>query len=260
MARSKSSFRTVFLGAPGAGKGTQAQVLAAGKTELGPVVHISTGDILRTHVAEGTALGKQAKAFMDQGQLVPDDLIIAIVEDRLRKPDVSPAGVLPGVRSVHSGASNPATSKATASGAATSNSNASGAWILDGFPRTVPQAQALDRSLAGLGAALSNVVYFRVPSDVLVKRLTARWTCTQCGAIWNTEFKPTRVVGTCDACGGRLSQRPDDRPEAVVKRLEVFRSQTEPLLNYYRGQNLLVEIDANRTPELVLSDVLALAR
>lgn len=218
-----TSFRTVFLGAPGAGKGTQAQTLAAGKTKLGAVLHISTGDILRQQVAEGTTLGKQAKGFMDQGQLVPDDLIIAIVEDRLRKSD------------------------------------ASGAWILDGFPRTVPQAQALDRSLAGLGKALSGVLYFKVPADVLVKRLTARWTCTKCGAIWNTEFKPTRVAGRCDTCGGALSQRPDDRPEAVTKRLEVFRTQTEPLLTYYRGQKLLRELDANRAPEQVLADVLTAA-
>jgi adenylate kinase len=222
-ATSRNGFRTVFLGAPGAGKGTQAQVLGEGKSTLGPVAHISTGDMLRQHVAEQTPLGKQAKGYMDKGALVPDDLIIAMVEERLRKPD------------------------------------ANGAWILDGFPRTVPQAQALDRSLAGLGKALSSVIYFRVPADVLVKRLTARWTCTQCGAIWNTEFRPTRAQGTCDTCGGRLAQRPDDRPEAVTKRLEVFRAQTEPLLSYYRGQNLLVELDANRPPEQVLSDLLTLA-
>ena len=223
-----TSFRSVFLGAPGAGKGTQAQVLAQGKSRLGAVLHISTGDMLRQHVAGGTALGTKAKGFMDKGQLVPDELIIAMVEDRLRKPD------------------------------------ATGAWILDGFPRTVPQAQALDRSLAGLGKALSSVVYFRVPADVLVKRLTARWTCSQCGAIWNTEFKPTRVAGICDTCGSRLTQRPDDRPDAVQKRLEVFRTQTEPLLSYYRGQKvdgakLLKEVDANQPPEKVLSEVLAFA-
>ena len=223
MPQVQTSFRTVFLGAPGAGKGTQAQTLASGTTKLGSVLHISTGDILRQHVAQGSALGNRAKTFMAQGQLVPDDLIIAIVEDRLAKSD------------------------------------AKGAWILDGFPRTVPQAQALDRSLAGLGKALSSVVYLKVPADVLVKRLTGRWTCTKCGAIWNTEFKPTRAAGICDVCGGTLSQRPDDRPEAVTKRLEVFRSQTEPLLNYYRGQRLLREIDANRPPELVLADLLTTA-
>lgn len=237
MAQQAPSFRTVFLGAPGAGKGTQAQVLAAGKTKLGAVVHISTGDILRQHVAEGSTLGKQAKTFMDQGQLVPDALIIAIVEDRLRKPDVFPG----------------------AASAASRGSGPSGAWILDGFPRTVPQAQALDRSLAGLGAPLTGVLYFKVPAEVLVKRLTSRWTCTKCGAIWNTEFKPTRKAGICDACGGALAQRPDDRPEAVTKRLEVFRTQTEPLLTYYRDQNLLRELDANRAPELVLADLLTAA-
>jgi adenylate kinase len=219
----RKRFRTVFLGAPGAGKGTQAQILGEGKTTLGAVLHISTGDMLRQHVADQSTLGKQAKGYMDKGALVPDDLIIAMVEERLRKPDANEA------------------------------------WILDGFPRTVPQAQALDRSLAGLGKALSSVIYFRVPAEVLVKRLTARWTCTQCGAIWNTEFRPTRAQGICDTCGGRLAQRPDDRPEAVTKRLEVFRVQTEPLLTHYRGQKLLVEVDANRPPEQVLSEVLALA-
>lgn len=223
MSQPPTEFRAVFLGAPGAGKGTQAQALAQGKTRLGPVVHISTGDMLRQHVAAGTPLGKKAKSYMDQGQLVPDDLIVAMVEDRLRMGD------------------------------------AKRAWILDGFPRTVPQAHALDQSLPGLDQRLGHVVFFQVPAEVLTRRLTARWTCSQCGAIWNTEFKPTRVQGACNTCGGRLTQRPDDRPEAVAKRLEVYREQTEPLLGYYREKQLLREIDANRSPEAVLVDLLALA-
>ena len=157
------------------------------------------------------------------GQII-SYLIIAMVEERLAKPDAGKA------------------------------------WILDGFPRTLPQARALDQSLSRLGAALSHVVYFQVPSHVLVRRLTARWTCSACGAIWNTEFKPPRTQGVCDACGGPLQQRPDDRPEAVTKRLEVFRNQTEPLLGYYRQKNVLVELDASRAPELVSADLLALAR
>lgn len=205
----------VFLGAPGAGKGTQAQRLAAGSG----AEHISTGDMLRQHVATGTSLGAKAKAFMDDGRLVPDEVIIGMVLDRIGR------------------------------------TGANSAWILDGFPRTLPQAQALDSALAGRGARLSHVIWFAVPTDALVARTTGRRTCSKCGAIWHVQFKPTRINGKCDVCGGELTQRSDDRPEAVTKRLSVYAQQTEPLLSYYRDQGVLIEIDAAQSPEQVFEEL-----
>lgn len=210
--------RAVFLGAPGAGKGTQAMRLAR---ETG-VVHISTGDMLRGHVARGTPLGTEARDYMDKGQLVPDRLIIAMVEDRIGEPD------------------------------------AASAWILDGFPRTLPQAEALDTSLTGSAQSLTHVVYFHVPEEVLTGRLTGRRVCGKCGAIWHVQNHPTSKAGVCDTCGGALTQRSDDRPEAVGKRLAVYASQTKPLLDYYRQRNLLTEIDANRSPETVYETLIGL--
>lgn len=209
--------RCVFLGAPGAGKGTQAKRVA----EAVRLAHISTGDMLREEVAAGSELGRQAKSFMDGGKLVPDDVIIRMVQDRIRKPD------------------------------------AHAAWILDGFPRTLPQAEALDRSLSG-AAALTHVIYFAVPEAVLVGRLSGRRTCSKCGAIWHVENQPTKKPGVCDRCGGELLQRSDDRPEAIGKRLEVYRSQTSPLLAYYRDRKVLREIDANRSPDVVYKELLKL--
>jgi len=209
--------RCVFLGPPGAGKGTQAKKVA----EAAAVAHISTGDMLRQEVAAGTALGLQAKKFMDLGNLVPDDVIIGMVRDRISKPD------------------------------------ARSAWILDGFPRTLPQATALDQNLAG-AAAVSHVIYFAVPEPVLVGRLSGRRTCSKCGAIWHVESRPTKKSGVCDQCGGELKQRSDDRPEAVGKRLEVYRSDTAPLLAYYRDRKILREVDANRSPDVVYKELLKL--
>lgn len=209
----------MFLGAPGAGKGTQAKKVA----ETAALAHISTGDMLRAQVAAKTPLGLEAKAYMDAGKLVPDDLIVAMVKARIAEPD------------------------------------AAHAWILDGFPRTLPQAEALDRSLVG-AAALSHVISFAVPETVLVGRLSGRRTCGKCGAIWHIETHPTRVEGVCDACGGQLVQRSDDRPEAIGKRLEVYRSQTAPLMAYYRDRGLLREVDANRPPEVVFQELLKLMR
>lgn len=209
--------RCVFLGAPGAGKGTQAKKVA----DAAALAHISTGDMLRQEVAAGTSLGQQAKSFMDAGKLVPDDVIIGMVQARIRQPD------------------------------------AKSAWILDGFPRTLPQAEALDRSLTG-ATALTHVIYFAVPEAALVGRLSGRRTCSKCGAIWHVEHKPTQRAGVCDACGGELVQRSDDRPEAIGKRLEVYRSQTSPLLAYYRDRRVLREIDADRSPEIVYQELLKL--
>lgn len=218
-------FRAVFLGPPGAGKGTQAARLVEERSPL----HISTGDMLREHRSKGTELGEQAKAFMDAGKLVPDELIIAMVEDRL-------GGVETGSEGGEAGAS------------------PDQSWILDGFPRTLPQARALDASLA---TPLTHVVYFRVPQDVLVSRLSGRWTCSSCGAIWHERFKPTRSEGVCDNCDGALKQRPDDRPEAVSQRLEIYSRDTEPLLDYYKSRNVLCEVDADRAPDEVFSSLTA---
>jgi len=209
--------RCVFLGAPGAGKGTQAKRVA----EAASVAHISTGDMLRHEVAAATPLGVEAKAFMDAGKLVPDEVIIGMVRTRIAQPD------------------------------------AKSAWILDGFPRTLPQAEALDGSLSGANA-LSHVIYFAVPESVLIGRLAGRRTCSKCGAIWHVEHQPTKAAGVCDQCGGELLQRSDDRPEAIGKRLEVYRSQTAPLLAYYRDRRILREIDANRSPDVVYQELLKL--
>lgn len=207
----------MFLGAPGAGKGTQAKKVA----EAAGIAHISTGDMLRAQVAAGTALGLQAKSFMDAGNLVPDDVIIGMVKARIAEPD------------------------------------AKNAWILDGFPRTLPQAKALDASLP-TDAALSHVIYFDVPESVLVGRLTGRRTCGKCGAIWHVENHPTKVANVCDLCGGALVQRSDDRVEAISQRLEQYRTLTSPLLAYYRERRVLREIDANRSPSVIYEELLNL--
>ena len=210
------TLRAVFLGPPGAGKGTQAQRLAK---EQG-VLHVSTGDMLRHEVAAGTALGREAKSFMDAGQLVPDQVITAMLLRRIQQSD------------------------------------ASRGWILDGFPRTVPQARSLDQSLQAENIELSHAVDFEVPNDVLVQRLSGRRTCARCGSIWNVHSKPPRQPGKCDACGGELTQRADDRPEAVTKRLEVYLAQTAPVLDYYRAKEILVEVDADRPPEVVYENLM----
>ncbi|MCR9248070.1 MAG: adenylate kinase [bacterium] len=214
--------RCVFLGAPGAGKGTQAKKVAeSGEASGAPIAHISTGDMLRAQVSAGTELGQQAKSFMDQGQLVPDEVIIAMVQERIQQPD------------------------------------ASSAWILDGFPRTLPQAEALDESL-GDSTPLSDVIYFAVPEAELLGRLTGRRTCADCGAIWHVTNKPTKVAGKCDLCGGELTQRSDDREEAIQERLDAYRAQTAPLLDYYRSKDVLREVDANRSPDVVFEELLKL--
>jgi len=210
--------RSVFLGAPGAGKGTQAKRVAADSG----VAHISTGDLLREEVKSGSALGADAKTYMDAGKLVPDQLIIDMVKSRIAGPGLA---------------------------------EGAGGWILDGFPRTLPQAEALDNNLSG-DNALTHVISFAVPEEVLMGRLTGRRTCSKCGAIWHIEHKPTSKDGICDQCGGELTQRSDDREEAIAKRLQVYRSQTAPLLAYYRDRGVLREIDANRSPDVVFQELL----
>ena len=206
--------RVVFLGPPGAGKGTQAKILE----ERFGARQISTGDLLRKHVAEGTELGRQAKSFMDSGGLVPDDLIIAMMEGELA---------------------------------------ASGAFILDGFPRTVPQAEALDAMLLRLGKPLIAVLLFEADPAVLLRRLTGRWTNPRSGRSYHTEFNPPRTAGIDDEDGGPLIQRPDDTAEVVSKRLATYEAQTAPLIGYYEMAGLLVRIDGLAPIDAVTNEVLS---
>ena len=196
------SVRVIFLGPPGAGKGTQAQALAS---EWG-VPHVATGDMLREAVAAKTPLGLEAKRHMDAGSLVPDDVVIGLVGERLAQPDAK-AGV-----------------------------------VLDGFPRTVTQAEALDALFARTGLALDRVISLDVSRDELLRRLTGRRVCRTCGHTFHLVSAPPKVAGKCDACGGELYQRVDDREDTVATRLDVYEKQTAPLLDYYRGRKLLAEV------------------
>jgi len=196
--------RLVLVGPPGAGKGTQAEFIAAHLA----VPKISTGDIFRANVAGGTPLGVQAKRYMDAGQLVPDEITINMVRERLAEPD------------------------------------AADGFLLDGFPRTVPQAVALDKMLANLGTGLDVVLELVVDEDEVIRRLSGRRTCRGCGKIWHVEFDPPSREGLCDRCGAELFQREDDKPETIAERLRVYARDTAPLVDYYGGQGKLVGIDA----------------
>jgi adenylate kinase len=209
--------RVAFLGPPGAGKGTQARQLAR---EWG-VPHVATGDMLREAVTAGTPLGREARRYMDEGALVPDDVIIGLVRERLSAPD------------------------------------AARGFLLDGFPRTIPQAEALDRVVKDLGGDLDAVVYFDVGEAELLRRLTGRRLCRACGASFHAVSSPPRRPGTCDACGGELYQREDDAEATVRNRLAVYRRQTTPLLDYYRGRGLLSTVQGEGDIEDVRSSVRA---
>ena len=201
--------RIILLGAPGAGKGTQADSIK-GKY---PVAHISTGDILRANVKAGTELGKSAKEYMDAGKLVPDEVIIGMMEKRLQEADCKDG------------------------------------FLLDGFPRTIGQAEALDVMLAKLGIKLDAVVSLAIDDDTVVGRLTARRVCRQCGEIYNTVLKPAAKEGVCDKCGGGLIIRKDDEPETVRDRLKTYHEQTEPLKDFYAQRGKLVSVDNQPTIE-----------
>ena len=196
--------RLVLIGPPGAGKGTQAEYLSAHFA----VPKISTGDLFRAHVGNDTPLGYKAKQYMDAGQLVPDEVTIAMVEQRLDESD------------------------------------ATDGFLLDGFPRTIQQAESLDSLLAKRDVKLDVVLELVVETDEVVRRLSGRRTCRGCGKIWHTEFDPTRVEGICDRCGGELFQREDDRPETVANRLKVYAEQTAPLIDFYAAQGILIGVDA----------------
>lgn len=194
--------KLVLLGAPGAGKGTQAKKLS----DKYGIPQISTGDILRAAVLEGTPLGKEAKSYMDKGELVPDDVVIGLVKERLSQDDCK-AG-----------------------------------YILDGFPRNTTQAEALDKVLAEMNSPLDTVLVVDVDRDVLMKRLTGRRTCKNCQQMFNIYFSPPKKEGVCDRCGGELFQRDDDKEETIRKRLDVYDAQTEPLINYYKERRLLKSV------------------
>jgi adenylate kinase len=207
--------RVAFLGAPGAGKGTQARELAR---EWG-VPQIATGDMLREAVAAGTPLGREAKRYMDQGTLVPDETIVGAMRERLARPD------------------------------------AARGFILDGFPRTIGQAEALAQMLKDLGQDLQAVVYLDVPDGELLRRLTGRRVCRQCGTSFNLISAPPAVAGVCDRCGGELAQREDDSEATVGNRLRVYASQTAPLLEHYRDRSLLARVAGEGSVEHIRAEI-----
>ncbi len=209
--------RLILLGPPGAGKGTQA----AGIVEKYGIPHISTGDIFRKNIKEGTQLGLKAKEYMDKGLLVPDELVVAIVEDRLQEKDCSKG------------------------------------FLLDGFPRTVVQAQALDKALGKMTIALDKVINVNVDKAILVGRAVGRRICKECGATYHVKFNPPSKEGVCDKCGGSLYQRADDNEETVSKRIEVYLNETQPLIDYYNDKNILVSIDGQQDIDKVFADIVA---
>lgn len=197
--------KIILLGPPGAGKGTIAKAL----TQYDGSVQISTGDILRAAVAAGTELGKQAEAAMKAGELVTDELIMGIMEERLKEDDCKSG------------------------------------YLLDGFPRTIPQAEALQSLLEKMGEKLDAVLELQIPQEIIIDRLTTRRTCTQCGEIYNVKSKPPKVEGVCDVCGGDIVQRDDETVEAINNRLEVYQAQTAPLADFYSNTGLLVSVQTS---------------
>ena len=195
--------KVVMLGAPGAGKGTQAKKIAAKYS----IPHISTGDIFRANIKNGTELGKKAKTYMDQGLLVPDELVVDLVVDRVNQEDCA------------------------------------NGYVLDGFPRTIPQAEALTKALAGQGQKLDYAIDVDVPDENIVRRMGGRRACVGCGATYHLEYAPPKQEGICDTCSGELILRDDDKPETVTKRLGVYHEQTQPLIDYYTNAGILKRVD-----------------
>ena len=195
--------KIIMLGAPGAGKGTQAKMIA----EKYNIPHISTGDIFRANIKNGTELGKKAKSYMDKGQLVPDELTLDLIMDRFKEDDCK------------------------------------NGYVLDGFPRTIPQAEALDAALKANGEKVDFAIDVDVPDENIVKRMGGRRACVNCGATYHIVYSPTKVEGKCDKCGEELIVRDDDKPETVLSRLDVYHNQTQPLIDYYNEQGILKTVD-----------------
>ncbi len=207
--------KIIMLGAPGAGKGTQAKLIA----EKYGIPHISTGDIFRANIKEGTQLGKEAKEYMDKGQLVPDELTVRILLDRVGKEDCK------------------------------------NGYVLDGFPRTIPQAQVLDNEVAKLGDKIDFAIDVEVPDENIIRRMGGRRACLKCGATYHIEHVPPKKEGICDTCGSELVLRDDDKPETVKSRLEVYHKQTQPLIDHYSKQNILRTVDGTKDMHEVFADI-----
>jgi adenylate kinase len=210
--------KIIMLGAPGAGKGTQAKMIA----EKYMVPHISTGDIFRANIKEGTELGKQAKEYMDKGQLVPDSLTVNLLLDRVAKDDCK------------------------------------NGYVLDGFPRTIPQAEVLDEALSKLGENIDYAIDVDVPDENIINRMSGRRACVTCGATYHLKHIPPKKEGICDKCGSELILRDDDKPETVKKRLDVYHEQTQPLIDYYTNKGILKQVDGTKDMLEVFGDIVSI--
>lgn len=210
--------KVVMLGAPGAGKGTQAKRLA----DKYNIPHISTGDIFRANIKNNTELGTKAKGYMDQGLLVPDELVVDLVVDRLNNPDCSKG------------------------------------YILDGFPRTIPQAEALDKALLDNGDKLQYAIDIDVPDSRIINRMAGRRACLNCGGTYHIVSIPPKKEGICDVCGSELVLREDDKPETVEKRLRIYHEQTQPLIDYYRGKAILTSVDGTKDMDDILNEIVGI--
>lgn len=208
--------KIIMLGAPGAGKGTQAKMIA----EKCGIPHISTGDIFRANIKNGTELGAKAKEYMDKGLLVPDELVCDLVVDRIQQADCEKG------------------------------------YILDGFPRTIPQAEALENALNAIEQKLDYAIDIDVPDENIINRISGRRACVGCGATYHVLFNPTKVEGKCDVCGESLILRDDDKPETVKKRLDVYHTQTQPLIDFYTERKVLVEVDGTQSMDKVFDDIM----
>lgn len=208
--------KIIMLGAPGAGKGTQAKKIA----DRYQIPHISTGDIFRANIKNGTELGKKAKSYMDAGNLVPDSLTLDLVMDRIAQEDCK------------------------------------NGYVFDGFPRTIPQAEALKEALAKIGQTIDYAVDIEVPDENIVNRMGGRRACVACGATYHIQFAAPKTEGVCDRCGGALTLRDDDKPETVLKRLNVYHDQTQPLIDFYNNEGCLVTVDGTKEVDEVLQSIL----
>ena len=207
--------KIIMLGAPGAGKGTQAKKLA----ERYSIPHISTGDIFRANIKNGTELGKKAKAYMDEGALVPDDLVVDLVVDRFKSSDCA------------------------------------NGYVLDGFPRTIPQAEALEDALNAIGEIVNFAINVEVPDENIINRMAGRRSCIGCGATYHIKYNPSKVEGVCDVCGEKLILRDDDQPETVKNRLSVYHDQTQPLIDFYNKKGVLAEVDGMKDMDDVFNAI-----